>query len=57
MESVKVVETVVRLPVVSDEEIWAAEWSVVRARCGNPSSSECASCGGCDASKSMYIGP
>jgi hypothetical protein len=57
MESVKVVETVVRLPVVSDEEIWADEWSVVRAKCGDPSSSECASCGGCDAAKSMYIGP
>lgn len=50
------VEVVVRLPVFSEEE-WADEWSVVRARCGDPSSSECASCGGCDASKSMYIGP
>jgi hypothetical protein len=38
----------VKLPVFSEEE-WAKEWEVVRARCGDPNSSECASCGGCAA--------
>jgi len=56
MESANKDVVVVKLPVFSEEE-WAEEWCVMRSKCGNPSSSECASCGGCDAAKSMYIGP